>query len=879
VVLNLWSAFPQFIARAGTFRHVSRGAIEAWAGASLKTLPFAASILLENVVRNAGRIADPAAAIRAVAGMGRGGGAESIHVFPSRMVMPDSSAVPLLVDLAALRDAAGRNEIPPASINPAIPVDLIIDHSVSADVAMQPDAAACNEQLEYQRNGERYRFLRWAEQAFSNLRVVPPGIGIIHQLNMECLSDVVVRSGDAEPPLVHPEFVVGIDSHTPMIGGLGVLGLGVGGIEGMGILLGDGMTLPVPGIVGCRLTGRLPPGTAATDLALTLTERLRKFGISNRLVEFHGPGLTFLTVPDRATIANMAPEYGALTAFFPIDAEVLAYLAAVGKSQRHIENVEAYARMMDLWHIPEAAPKTYDAVIELDLSEIKLTVSGPTRPDQKLLLAEVPASVSRETLPLASTDADTPADGFVALAAITSCTNSANPAALVTAALLARNAYRRGLRRQPWVKASFSPGSPNIADFLRRLGLQEAFDALGFHVAGYGCMTCIGNSGALLEPAERAIVADQVIPAAVLSGNRNFPGRIHPMIQSAYLCSPALVVAYALAGNMRVNLESEPIGRASDGGPVHLADLWPDAAEVESFLRQSAYAVTAGQVALPVPPRWRDLDHATGPLFPWDESSEMIRCPPFFALPETAPAFQPIHHARPLLLLGDQVSTDEISPAGDIDIRSPAARYLLDRGVAAPDIGTYISRRGNHEVMLRGTFANPRLRNQLCPEQAGWYTRLMPDGVTMPIHEAVAAYHRRNVQTVIVAGRNYGCGSSRDWAAKGTRLLGIRAVIARSFERIHRENLVGMGVLPLMLPVDGSLPMDGTEVFSLPELVSVPAPGQQCDLLVEAPGRAPVRLPVSACIATSREAERLAAGGNYLHRAAAFRHASNLSGA
>ncbi len=796
-------------------------------------LPFSLKVLLENLLRHEDGVVVTADDIRALATWGatrRGGRDIAFH--PGRVLMQDSAGLPALADLAALRDALRRLGGDPARAEPLIPADLVVDHSVEVDFAGSADALARNMAAELARNGERYAFLRWAGQAFRGLRIVPPGNGICHQVNLEFLAPVVACRGEDEAALAFPDTLLGTDSHTTMVNALGVLGWGCGGIEAAAALLGQPVSLRIPEVVGVRLTGRLPPGAGATDLVLTLTAALRRRSLVQKFVEFCGPGLEALSLPDRATLANMAPEYGATVGFFPIDLMTIQYLRATGRAAGQVALVEAYARAQGLWREAEAAEPLFTETVELDLGAVEPAVAGPRRPQDRLPLREVPGSIAaalaaekNDAAPRRQAVAGRDfalADGDIAIAAITSCTNTSNPAAMLAAGLLARNAARRGLAVKPWVKASLAPGSRIVADYLAATGLQASLDALGFALVGFGCTTCMGNSGPLAPEIDAAIEAGGLVLGAVLSGNRNFEGRIHRRCRVTYLASPALVVAYALAGTLRIDLTREALGADAAGRPVGLAEIWPSPEEVAALLPAAsdpqlyrrryaeAFAGDAGWNALPAP---------VGALFPWDPASLYIRRPPFLDNAErAAPALADIAEARILALLGDGVTTDHISPVGAIPPEGPAGRYLMAGGVAPRDFNSFSGRRLNHDVMVRGAFSNPRLRNEMVPGKRGGVTRLWPEGGTVPIVAAAEAYAAAGAPLVIVAGKEYGAGSARDWAAKGTRLLGVRAVIAESFERIHRANLVGMGVLPLQFP-DGvtrkTLRLEGSERVTL----------------------------------------------------------------
>jgi aconitate hydratase len=748
-------------------------------------LPRTLRILLENGLRHGTRVDELSNWVPGATG--------EIEVHPSRVFLHDTNGVPVLADLAAMRDAVVSAGGDPRSVDPVVPAELVIDHSVIADVFGRPDALRRNVELEYHRNTERYRFLRWGQQAFQGLKVVPPGSGIMHQVNLEYLARVV----EERDGVVFPDLCLGTDSHTTMVNGLGVLGWGIGGIEAEAAMLGQSISMMIPPVVGVRLTGSLPAGATATDLVLTLTERLRSHGVVGKLVEFHGPGLADLPVADRATIANMSPEFGSTAAWFPIDHQTLTYLRFTGRPTTQVELVETYAKAQGLWHDPTARLQ-YDEHVAFDLSMVVPSIAGPSRPDQRIPLADVKQHVAPP--PAAPAELS---DGAVVVAAITSCTNTSNPAVMVAAGLLAKGAVERGLVTKPWVKTTLSPGSRVVMEYLAEAGLTPYLEKLGFYLAGFGCMTCIGASGALIDEVARTVQDKGLSVAAVLSGNRNFEGRIQPDVRANYLASPPLVIAYALTGRMDVDLITEPLGLDPAGEPVYLKDIWPRPSEIDAVIRDAlrpemftdAYAgIFEGDE------RWQSLtDTAGGATFTWDEDSTYLRRPPYFELPATPGDFE---GARALVRLGDSVTTDHLSPAGAIPPDSVAGRYLQELGVQRNELNTYASRRGNHLVMMRGAFGNLRLRNSLADGIEGGVTK--KDGVLLPIFDAAIAYQQENVPVVVVAGKNYGTGSSRDWAAKGAALLGVRAVLAQSFERIHRSNLVGLGILPLeFLPGEG----------------------------------------------------------------------------
>ena len=788
---------------------------------------------------------------------------------PSRVILQDFTGVPAVVDLAVMRDAMADLGGDPAKVNPLVPADLVIDHSVQVDQWGVPGAFAFNVEREYERNGERYQLLRWAQTAFRDLRVVPPGTGIVHQVNLEYLASVVEDRADEAGRVAFPDTLVGTDSHTTMINALGVLGYGVGGIEAEAVLLGQPLYQPMPRIVGVRLTGALPQGSTATDLVLVVTEMLREFGVVGAFVEFAGDGLAGLALADRATISNMSPEFGATSTLFPIDDETLAYLRLTGRPAERVDLVERYAKEQGLWREPGDGPR-FDALLELDLGTVEPSLAGPRRPQDRVALAGVRANFRAAYPNAAPNGADAAADarltseggqtatrenggvaveaggqtavvrhGSVVIAAITSCTNTSNPTVMVGAGLLARNAVARGLPVSPVVKTSLAPGSKAVTGYLEHAGLLQPLATLGFALAGYGCTTCIGNSGPLDEPIAAAVEGHELIVAAVLSGNRNFEGRIHPQVRAAYLASPPLVVAFALAGRVDIDLTTEPLGTGSDGRPVMLADIWPTSEEIREVIGRSVDADLFRRtyaVVFEGDERWRALPIPTGDRYAWEAGSTYVAKPPFFdgLTLEPAPVTD-IEGARVLALLGDSVTTDHISPAGSIATRSPAGRWLQEHGVAPLDFNSYGSRRGHHEVMMRGTFGNIRLRNGLVPGKEGPYTLALPSGEEAFIYDAAMRYRDEGVPLLIIAGREYGSGSSRDWAAKGTALLGIRAVIAESYERIHRSNLVGMGVLPLQfLPGESaaSLGLTGRERYTIAGLEAGLQPRQQVTVVV-----------------------------------------------
>jgi aconitate hydratase len=844
-------------------------------------LPYVLKILLENLLRLAdGRIVT----IADIEAVGRWletrRSEREIAFCPVRVLMQDFTGVPALVDLAAMREAMARLGGDPNRINPLSPVDLVIDHSVTVDSFARPDSFAENVRREFMRNGERYRFLRWGQEAFDNFRVVPPGTGICHQVNLEYLARVVWTSEEDGRRIAYPDTLVGTDSHTTMINGLSVLGWGVGGIEAEAAMLGQPISMLLPEVVGFRLKGRLREGATATDLVLTVTEMLRRRGVVGRFVEFFGPGVGALALPDRATIANMAPEYGATCGFFPIDAETVRYLAFTGRDAATVALVEAYAKAQGLWR-DEAAPEPlYTDTLELDLGRVEPSLAGPRRPQDRVALSSAKAAFAR-ALPELAGGRKKPAaavpvagadyrlrDGDVVIAAITSCTNTSNPSVMLMAGLLAKKALARGLKPKPWVKTSLAPGSQVVSDYYAAAGLQEALDALGFNLVGYGCTTCIGNSGPLPAPIADAIAAGELVVCAVLSGNRNFEGRIHPAVRANYLASPPLVVAYALAGSLALDLTKDPLGEDPDGKPVFLKDIWPTGAEVRQAIEQALSPQMFRRRYADVfkgPPEWQQIAVTGGRTFAWPEGSTYIRRPPYFDdMPREPAPLSDIEGARLLVLLGDSITTDHISPAGAIAPDSPAGAYLSGCQVRPDEFNSYGARRGNHEVMVRGTFANIRLRNELVPGVEGGLTRLLPEGRILPIYEAAVEYRRRRVPLIVIAGREYGTGSSRDWAAKGPRLLGVRAVIAESFERIHRSNLIGMGILPLEFPAGTdrkSLAITGEETFDVIGIADDLKPRAQLLLRIRRADGAVAQVPLCCRLETLDELEYYRHGG------------------
>ena len=817
----------------------------------LSRLPYSLKVLLENLLRFEDGRSVTTEDADALAGWLKDHRSDhEIAYRPARVLMQDFTGVPAVVDLAAMRAAVVDMGGDPKKINPLSPVDLVIDHSVMVDHAGTADSLAKNIELEFERNGERYAFLRWGQQAFDNFRVVPPGTGICHQVNVEYLAKVVWSSENDGKNIAYPDTLVGTDSHTTMVNGLAVLGWGVGGIEAEAAMLGQPVSMLLPEVIGMKLTGKLPAGTTATDLVLVVTQMLRAQGVVGKFVEFYGPGLDNLPLTDRATIANMAPEYGATCGFFPIDSETLRYMEFTSREASQVKLVEAYAKAQGMWRDADSPDPVFTETLELDMTTVVPCISGPTQPKDRVPLDNAKASFSEELpklMPGATTEKSVPVagasyglrSGDVVIAAITSCTNTSNPSVMVAAGLLAQKAHAKGLQTKPWVKASLAPGSQVVADYLNAAGLQEPLDALGFNVVGFGCTTCIGNSGPLAEPISDAIVEGDLVATAVLSGNRNFEGRISPHVRANYLASPPLVVAYALAGSLNRDLTTEPLGKGSDGEPVYLADIWPSQQEVADTV---AKALTPDMFAnrysdvFTGPKEWQAVTAKDSLTYDWDAVSTYVQHPPYFDGMAAEPgSITDITGARELAMLGDSVTTDHISPAGSIAGDSPAAMYLNDRQVPTREFNSYGSRRGNHEIMMRGTFANTRIRNEMAPGTEGGITRHQPSGEEMPIYDAAMRYQADGVPLVIVAGKEYGTGSSRDWAAKGTQLLGVGAVIVESFERIHRSNLVGMGVLPLEFKDGdsrGSLNLVGTETFDITGIADGITPRMDIDCTI-----------------------------------------------
>ncbi|WP_440913790.1 aconitate hydratase AcnA [Candidatus Pelagibacter sp.] len=799
----------------------------------INKLPKSLKVLLENLLRYEDDLSVTKSQIEAIKNWLKTKKSKTeIAYRPARVLLQDYTGIPAVADLAAMREAVKEKNKDPNTINPLSAVDLVIDHSVQVDQSAKADSFEKNVDIEFNRNGERYSFLKWGQQAFDNFRIVPPGTGICHQVNLEYLSKVVWSEEFKGEKYIFPDTLVGTDSHTTMVNGLSVLGWGVGGIEAEAGMLGQPISMLIPEVIGFEVKNKMPEGTTATDLVLTVVKMLRDKGVVGKFVEFYGDGLKNLTLADRATIANMAPEYGATCGFFPIDDETLKYLKFSGRDQHTVEVVEKYAKEQGLWASNDLE---FTDVISLDMSTVVPTISGPKRPQDKVLLTDAPTSFKKvlseatnkdkkSISKVSNTDYEIQ-DGSILIAAITSCTNTSNPNVLIGAGLLAKKAVEHGLEVKPWVKTSLAPGSQVVTDYLEKAGLNTYLDQLGFNLVGYGCTTCIGNSGPLPENIVEAIQKENIHAVSVLSGNRNFEGRISPHIKANYLASPPLVVAYAIAGHMEFDLYKDPLGKSEDGKDIFLKDIWPSNQEIEDTLKQSLNADMFIQRYSNVsdgPTQWQQIKTEKSSIYKWDEGSTYVKKPPFFeGLSDEPEGFKEIKDARPLLILGDMITTDHISPAGSIQKDSPTGEYFMEHQILPKDYNSYGSRRGNHEVMMRGTFANIRIRNEMAPGTEGGFTKLYPEEKVMPVYDAVVEYKKRGTDLVVIGGKEYGTGSSRDWAAKGTKLLGVKAVIAESFERIHRSNLIGMGILPLQFK-DGenrkSLNLVGSELISVVDI-------------------------------------------------------------
>ena len=872
-----------------TYSYYSLPAAEEAGLTGISRLPVSMKVLLENLLRNEDGTSVTEDDLKAVAAWidNKGATQHEISFRPARVLMQDFTGVPAVVDLAAMRDALAKLGGDPEKINPLNPVDLVIDHSVMVDFFGTAKSLGENVAKEYERNIERYRFLRWGSSAFNNFRVVPPGAGICHQVNLESLAQTVwTKEADGET-VAYPDTVVGTDSHTTMVNGLSVLGWGVGGIEAEAAMLGQPIPMLIPEVIGFHFTGALPEGATATDLVLTVTQMLRKKGVVGKFVEYYGEGLESLTVEDQATIANMAPEYGATCGFFPVTRATIDYLAATGRDPDRVALVEAYAKVQGLWVEPGMAPPVFSETLELDLASVVPSLAGPKRPQDRVLLTDAAASFRAaltgefgKTEEAAAVRVEVSGEhhglghGDVVIAAITSCTNTSNPSVLIAAGLLAKNAIAKGLKTKPWVKTSLAPGSQVVTDYLKEAGLTKSLDALGFNLVGYGCTTCIGNSGPLAEPISKAIQDGDLVAVSVLSGNRNFEGRVNPDTRANYLASPPLVVAYALAGNMGIDLATEPLGQGKGGKDVFLKDIWPTNQQIADVQRKVVKAEMFTKRYANVfkgDKNWQAIKVADGQTYAWEMGSTYVQNPPYFeGLTMTPEPVTDIVEARVLAIFGDSITTDHISPAGNIREASPAGEYLSQHQVSQADFNSYGARRGNHEVMMRGTFANIRIRNKMTPDVEGGVTKHYPSGETMPIYDAAMRYKAEGRGSVVFAGKEYGTGSSRDWAAKGAKLLGVRAVIAESFERIHRSNLVGMGVLPLQFIADGwqRLGLTGEEIVTIRDLDDI-HPRRQLMVELYRPTDGKIaRFPVRCRIDTVTELAYFRNGGvlNYVLR-------------
>jgi aconitate hydratase len=844
--MNTFNSQSTLRVRNTDFDYFSLEQAEKAGAGAISTLPFSLKVMLENLLRFEDGITVTADDVRAVAAGASAKSTKEIAFRPARVLMQDFTGVPAIVDLATMRDVLKEMGGDPKRINPLQQVDLVIDHSVQVDQFGTPGAFAFNADRELERNRERYVFLKWGQKAFQNCRVVPPDVGIVHQVNLEYLAKTVFIDEQNGRKVAYPDTLVGTDSHTTMINGLGVVGWGVGGIESEGAMLGQPLSMLIPQVIGFRLYGRLPEGATATDVVLTVTQILRAKGVVGKFVEFYGPGISSLSLADRATIANMAPEYGATIGFFPIDSETLNYLRLSGRDPEHVQLVEAYAKVQGLFRSESTPDPIFTDTLELDLASIEPSLAGPRRPQDRVPLGKakqafqeaLPAMIAKQSKPVSRVEVSDDGKkydvghGSVVIAAITSCTNTSNPSVMIAAGLLAKKAVERGLEVKPWVKTSLAPGSRVVTDYLKDTGLMPYLESLRFHLVGYGCTTCIGNSGPLPEPVASAVKDNGLVVAAVLSGNRNFEGRINPLVRANYLASPPLVVAYAVAGRMDIDIQNEPLGNDKKGQPVYLRDVWPSQREIVDAINSSVRPEmfrTAYEESLQGDDRWKALEAPAGEIFQWDETSTYVKRPPYFEnMPRQAPPLKDIHGARALAVLGDSITTDHISPAGSIQPDSPAGKYLIHHGVAPKDFNSYGARRGNHEIMMRGTFANIRLRNQMAPGTEGGWTVHLPGKTQTTIYDAAMEYQREGVPLVVIAGKEYGSGSSRDWAAKGPRLLGVQAVLAESFERIHRSNLVGMGILPLQFKqgeTAETLGLTGFETFDIEGIASGIRPG------------------------------------------------------
>ncbi|MDI9818399.1 MULTISPECIES: aconitate hydratase AcnA [unclassified Legionella] len=861
-----------------TYNYFSLKEAEAKHFPGINRLPYSLKILLENLLRFEDGTTVTTRDIKALADwLDTKNSHHEIAYRPTRVLMQDFTGVPAVVDLAAMRDALAKMGGNPEKISPLSPVDLVIDHSVMVDKFATSDALEVNTAIEIQRNKERYEFLRWGQKAFANFQVVPPGTGICHQVNLEYLGKTVWSGKINNTLYAYPDTLVGTDSHTTMINGLGILGWGVGGIEAEAAMLGQPVSMLIPEVIGFKLTGKLREGITATDLVLTVTQMLRQKGVVGKFVEFYGSGLADLPLADRATISNMAPEYGATCGFFPVDKETLRYLELTGRDNQTIALVEAYCKAQGLWYDKESEDPFFTDTLSLDLTTVEPSLAGPKRPQDKVTLHSLPKELNaflRESGKTSEEDVKFPVKGHpyemrhgdIVIAAITSCTNTSNPSVLMAAGLVAKKAIEKGLNRKPWVKSSLAPGSKVVTDYLKKAGLQGYLDQLGFNLVGYGCTTCIGNSGPLPDAIAECVNENDLVVCSVLSGNRNFEGRVHPQVRANWLASPPLVVAYALCGTACIDLSKEPIGQDKDGNPIFLKDIWPSNAEVAAEVTKVTGTMFRKEYAevFKGDSHWQAIQTSSGSTYNWDSKSTYIQHPPFFENLSTKPeSIKPISKAYVLALLGDSITTDHISPAGSIKANSPAGLYLKSHGVNEVDFNSYGSRRGNHEVMMRGTFANIRIRNEMTPDVEGGVTRHIPSNQIMSIYDASMLYQKDHQQLVVIAGKEYGTGSSRDWAAKGTNLLGVKAVITESFERIHRSNLIGMGVLPLQFE-DGTsrltLGLDGTERISI-EVNDSLKPGAKLPMLIERQDGNQEKIEVVCRIDTTNELEYYRHGG------------------
>ena len=845
---NSYKALKSININSKEYKYYSLTEAEKNGLSGISRLPKSLKVLLENLLRYQDDLTVTQNQIEAVKDWLKEKKSNTeIAYRPARVLLQDYTGIPAVADLAAMREAVKEKNKDPKKINPLSSVDLVIDHSVQVDKSAKADSFEKNVDIEFERNGERYSFLKWGQQAFNNFRIVPPGTGICHQVNLEYLSKVVWRESFENDDYLFPDTLVGTDSHTTMVNGLSVLGWGVGGIEAEAGMLGQPISMLIPEVIGFEVKNKLPEGTTATDLVLTVVKMLRDKGVVGKFVEFFGDGLKNLSLADRATIANMAPEYGATCGFFPIDEETLKYLKFSGRNEKEVNIVKEYAKVQGLWASDDI---DFTDTISLDMSKVVPTISGPKRPQDKVLLNEASSNFKKVFKDATGRDEKNNSkvehtdfeikDGSILIAAITSCTNTSNPNVLIGAGLLAKKAVDFGLKTKPWVKTSLAPGSQVVTDYLKKAGLNTYLDTLGFNLVGYGCTTCIGNSGPLNDNIVKAIEDKNLYAVSVLSGNRNFEGRISPHIKANYLASPPLVVAYALAGHMEVDLFKDPLGKNNDGKDIYLKDIWPTNKEIEETLSKSLnpdmFIKRYSNVSLG-PAQWQKIKTEKSSIYNWDESSTYVKRPPFFdSLPEKPEGFKEIKDARPLLILGDMVTTDHISPAGSIQKDSPTGEYFMKHQVLPKDYNSYGSRRGNHEVMMRGTFANIRIRNEMAPETEGGFTKLFPEGKVMPVYDAVVEYKKRGTDLIVIGGKEYGTGSSRDWAAKGTKLLGIKAVIAESFERIHRSNLIGMGILPLQF-INGvdrkKLNLMGSELISILKIENGVNPSDKVDVEIK----------------------------------------------